>query len=309
MSDPLVSCVIIFLNEEKYLAEAIESVLAQSYRNWELLLVDDGSTDDSSRIARSYQERQPARIRYLTHEGGMNRGMSASRNLGLATARGSLIGFLDGDDVWLPDKLQRQVALFDAHPSAMIISGATIYWHSWQADAARADRLVRVGDIRSSRTPPACTVDQDRCYDPPTLATRLYPLGSGVTPSTSGMLIRRGMALAVGGFEDDFRGLFEDQVFLAKAYLAGPIFVSSDCFDQYRQHSESCCFVTRATETSREQKRRYFDWLAAYYRRQGFRDRAVLAALRRKRLQHEFPRIHRLYVNSRRRIFGQNTLS
>jgi glycosyltransferase involved in cell wall biosynthesis len=307
MRDPLVSCVIIFLDEEKYLGEAIESVLAQSFDNWELLLVDDGSTDGSGGLARSYRDQHPDRIHYHTHDGGRNRGMSASRNLGLNAARGSFIGFLDGDDVWLPDKLERQVALFEAHPAAVIICGATIYWHNWQADAARADRLVRVGDIRSSETPPACTIDQDRLYDPPTLATRLYPLGRGVTPSTSGLLIRREMALAVGGFEEEFRGLFEDQVFLAKAYLAGPIFVSSQCFDQYRQHDESCCFVTRSTAVSHEQKRRYFDWLSAYFRRQDFRDRAVLAALRRKKLQHEFPRIHRLYVNSRRRIFGVNT--
>src|SRR5205809_3316024 len=77
---PLVSGTIIFLNAERFIDEAIQSVLAQTYENWELLLVDDGSTDGSTAIARSYAERYPAKIRYLEHPGHKNHGMSASRN-------------------------------------------------------------------------------------------------------------------------------------------------------------------------------------------------------------------------------------
>ena len=143
--EKLVSCIIIFLNEEKYLAEAIESVVAQSYADWELLLVDDGSTDGSETIARAYCERFPEKIRYLTHEGRRNCGMSASRNLGLRSARGEFAAFLDGDDCWYPNKLERQVALFDQHPEAVMVCGATLYWHSWQAIAGRDDRIMQVG--------------------------------------------------------------------------------------------------------------------------------------------------------------------
>src|SRR5512147_1824882 len=104
-NQPLVSGVIIFWNAERFLQEAIESVLAQTYPSWELLLVDDGSTDGASEIARSYAARHPERIRYLEHPGHRNRGMSASRNLGLQQSRGALVAFLDSDDVWLPEKL------------------------------------------------------------------------------------------------------------------------------------------------------------------------------------------------------------
>ena len=86
-SSPEVSVTIIFLDEERFLAEAVESVLAQSYTNWELLLVDDGSTDRSTEIARGYALANPDRIRYLEHPGHANRGMSASRNLGVRSAR------------------------------------------------------------------------------------------------------------------------------------------------------------------------------------------------------------------------------
>src|SRR5215210_5662854 len=109
---PTVSCIIIFQNEERFLAEAINSVLAQTYTDWELLLVDDGSYDCSPSVARNYAAAHAGRLRYLTPEGHANRGMSASRNLGLQHARGRLIAFLDGDDVWLTEKLAQQVALF-----------------------------------------------------------------------------------------------------------------------------------------------------------------------------------------------------
>src|SRR5919107_1887161 len=108
-SRPLVSTVVAFLNGERFIEEAIESVLAQTYDNWELLLVDDGSTDGSTRIALQCAEQYPAKVRYLEHLGHQNCGMSASRNLGVSRAKGQYIAFLDADDVWLPHKLQQQV--------------------------------------------------------------------------------------------------------------------------------------------------------------------------------------------------------
>ena len=102
---PLVSAVVIFLDAEEFIEEAIESVFAQTYDRWELILVDDGSTDRSTEIARSYAERHPDRVSYVTHPGRVNRGMSASRNRGVEVSSGELIAFLDADDVWLPAKL------------------------------------------------------------------------------------------------------------------------------------------------------------------------------------------------------------
>ena len=114
----LVSVVIIFFNEERFLAEAVASVYAQTYHDWELLLVDDGSSDRSSEIARGYVERDPARVRYLQHPGHVNRGQGAARNLGVRAAQGEWVAFLDGDDVWLPERLERSVALALAHAEA-----------------------------------------------------------------------------------------------------------------------------------------------------------------------------------------------
>ena len=89
-SAPLVSAVIIFRNAERFLREAIESVFAQTYRHWELLLVDDGSTDASTKIALEYARENPDRVRYLAHHDHQNLGKSASRNVGLRHAAGKM---------------------------------------------------------------------------------------------------------------------------------------------------------------------------------------------------------------------------
>jgi glycosyltransferase involved in cell wall biosynthesis len=129
---PQVSVIVIFLNEEQFLEEAIASVFAQSYARWELLLVDDGSTDGSTAIARQYAQQYPEKVRYLEHEGHLNRGMSASRNLGARHAAGKYIAFLDGDDVWLPNKLEQQVAILEVHPEAAMVYGPLRRWYSWR---------------------------------------------------------------------------------------------------------------------------------------------------------------------------------
>src|SRR5262245_49569485 len=101
-SRPLVSVIMIFLNAERFFLEAIESVFAQTYSNWELLLIDDGSTDGSTEIALRYAKNSPEKVRYFEHNGHCNRGTAASRNLGLSQARGDYIAQLDADDVWFP---------------------------------------------------------------------------------------------------------------------------------------------------------------------------------------------------------------
>ena len=101
-SEDLVTVIVIFLDEARFIQEAIDSVLVQSYPHWELLLIDDGSRDQSSGIARSIADQRPGKIRYLEHAGHQNLGMSASRNLGIRHAKGKYIAFLDADDVWSP---------------------------------------------------------------------------------------------------------------------------------------------------------------------------------------------------------------
>jgi glycosyltransferase involved in cell wall biosynthesis len=107
-STPLVSVIIPVYNGERYLSRAIESVIAQEYRPIEIIVVDDGSTDQSARVIRRYQE-----CIYLFQQ---NQGHASARNLGALKAQGELIAFLDADDVWLPSKLLFQVRYLIEHP-------------------------------------------------------------------------------------------------------------------------------------------------------------------------------------------------
>ncbi len=166
LKNPLVSIITPFFNGELYLNETIESVIDQKYEDWELILVDDGSRDGSLDIAKSYSEKFPGKIFYFHHENNVNKGASASRNLGLAKAKGELLAFLDSDDLWLPEKLASQINLLRKHPNANVICEATKYWNSW-SDPQKRDLRIKVG------------VPEDKLYSPPSLASELYPLGKG----------------------------------------------------------------------------------------------------------------------------------
>ena len=107
-SKPLVSVVIPVYNGERYLVDAIQSVLDQTYRNFEVIVVDDGSTDGSAAAAKRFGEA----IRYVHQANG---GVCKARNAGLAAAQGVYLAFLDQDDLWLPDKLAIQVAYLNDH--------------------------------------------------------------------------------------------------------------------------------------------------------------------------------------------------
>jgi glycosyltransferase involved in cell wall biosynthesis len=115
------SVVMPFFNAERYIEEAIRSVLAQTYQDWELLLIDDGSADHSAVIARGFADQYPERIRYLMHPGRANRGANASRNLGIAHARGEYVAMHDADDVSERRRLEKQVSFLDAHPEVALL--------------------------------------------------------------------------------------------------------------------------------------------------------------------------------------------
>src|SRR5215470_16887581 len=233
---PLVSVIIIFFNGEPFIKEAVTSVLAQTYSAWELLLVDDGSTDGSTAMARDYVNRYPHKIFYLQHEGHQNRGMSVSRNLGIHRAKGEYIAFLDADDVWLPHKLAQQVEILNSHPRAGMLYGATQWWFSWTGKAEDSQRDF----VHPMGVPP------DTLIEPPKLLIQLLK-NEGVSPCTCSIMVRRDVMERIGGFEESFRGLYEDQVFCTKICLNEVVFASSECSNLYRQHFASASAVAQRT--------------------------------------------------------------
>ncbi len=282
---PAVTVVMIFLNARAYIEEAIESVLAQTYRDFELVLVDDGSTDESTAIAKGYAARLPNLVRYTEHAGHCNLGMSASRNHGVASGRGRLVSFLDADDIWLPERLHRFVNEMALFPGAGMLYGPTLYWHSWAAPrppVGSDEELDTSEDFVGELRLPTHVL-----LEPPRVLREWLVSGGACLPGICSLLIRREAYEAIGGFEPSFRGLYEDQVFLSKIALARSIVVIPEVLDHYRQHAGSCCHQGVASgeyhpDGLHPARRRYLLWLEDYCRERGVADRELLQALERE---------------------------
>src|SRR5207247_8430883 len=136
----------------------------------------------STEIAHAYAARYAPVIRYVEHEGHRNRGTAASRNLGLAVARGELVAFIDADDVWAPTKLADQIAIMDARPGLRMVCGAARYWRSWNGGS---DVIVPTGHVVNVVVPP------------PQAALALYPLGNEAAHCTSHLALRPALSHAV----------------------------------------------------------------------------------------------------------------
>jgi glycosyltransferase involved in cell wall biosynthesis len=177
---PRVSVVIPVYNVEAYLAAALDSVLAQTYRDCEVLLVDDNSPDGSLAIGERYQK-QDARIQILRQE---NRGLAGARNTGVRHAQGEYIAFLDSDDVWAPTKLAKHVAHLDQNPTVGISFSRSAF-----IDQAGAPlnyyQMPKLQDIDAAHL---------LCRN---------PVGNGSAP------VLRREALAAIAYPDDLRGSTE----------------------------------------------------------------------------------------------------
>lgn len=115
---PIVSVVIPAYNRAHTLPRAIRSVFTQTFGEWEIIVVDDASSDQTDQVIKEFSD---GRVRYIRHQ--QNRGPSAARNTGIRAARGVYVAFLDSDDEWLPEKLAYDVSLFDSQDLGMVCSG------------------------------------------------------------------------------------------------------------------------------------------------------------------------------------------
>lgn len=116
---PVVSVVIPAHNDAQFLRDALDSALAQTFDDYEVVVVDDGSTDETPQILAEYAERHPACIRAIRQD---QSGASAARNRGIRASRGEFVAFLDADDMWLPSKIEKQVAAFRSDPSLGLVT-------------------------------------------------------------------------------------------------------------------------------------------------------------------------------------------
>lgn len=192
MSTPAVSAVIPAYNAAWCVGRAIDSVLAQTFRDFELIVVDDGSTDRMGQVLAPYG----ACLRVLRKENG---GLASARNAGIHAACGEFVAFLDADDSWLPEKLARQFSWMDAHPEAAFCSTAA--------------RVVNpqgeeIGEWRCS----GCTGSTLEAI----FSTNAYVAGSA-----SGVVARRQALLESGGFDERLRSLEDVDMWMRLAAMGG----------------------------------------------------------------------------------------
>jgi glycosyltransferase involved in cell wall biosynthesis len=275
--NPLVSVVLCFYNEEKFIEEAIASVITQDHRNWELILVDDGSSDDSTSIAKEFARRYYNKIFYVHHPGHCNEGLGASRNLGITKAKGDFIAFLDADDVWYHNKLSSQITTFALNPEATVVVEASQHWKSWSSETDK-DVILHIGA-------------SEGLYDSPTLMLQLYPLGSGSAPCPSGIMVRKDV-LERCEFEESFRGIFqmyENQAFLCKVYLREKVFVSRACHHRSRQRISSVTSSVYETGKYDMVRRYYLQWFRTYLKHKRILNKRVWTLLNRATMPYREP--------------------
>ena len=291
MADPAVSVVVPFLDTPKaFFEEAIASVEAQTFRDWEIVLVNDGSGPEATAVAAAFVARSPDRIRCLSHPGGVNRGIPASRNLGVAHARGAYVCFLDSDDVWLPHKLEEQVRALDDAPEAAMVFGRSVWWRSW-ADAP---------DRGSRDVVPALGVRDRTLLRPPSFLHAVLRR-KVLVPCPSDILVRAVAIADVGGFDEHLPNMFEDQRFYVKIGLAAPVLAVDRVWDRYRIHPASVLqSVTRAQH--RRDRSAFLDWVLQYTEQQGHRDRALRRTLAVDRLATSIPGGMRVMRSVRRAL-------
>lgn len=229
----VVSVVIPTYARPDFLARAVESVLGQTLADWELLVVDDNPPGSEARAATEElmgRYRHDPRIRYLRHPA--NRGGSAARNTGIRAAEADLVAFLDDDDVWLPDKLARQVERLAAAPD----STALVYCGFVRVD-------VRTGKRRE--------VVQRRPAEP---AREL--LKHNFVGTTSTVLCRREALLAVGGFDEDLPARQDVDLYLRLARQYGFAAVAEPLVVFFKHAQPSIGKDLRGTVAAR---RRFFE--------------------------------------------------
>lgn len=213
---PTVSVLMAVYNTERYLPEAVESILQQTYQNFELIVIDDGSSDRSLQILQKYAE-VDQRIHLISRE---NRGIPKTRNELVSLARGKFLAIMDSDDVALPDRLAQQVAFLEQHPEVVWVGGA------FDLIDRKGRRLTRISLVEQD--------DDIRHLLQKGQVNFLHPTA----------MLRRQSVLQVGGYDEAFP-LAEDLDLWLRLSQVGKLASIKEAVVQYRIHPTSTCDRSR----------------------------------------------------------------
>ncbi len=228
---PTVSIIIPTYNREHLLSRAIQSVLNQTYQDFELIIVDDGSTDDTGKVVKSFNCEI---IKYIRHD--KNRGLPAARNTGIRVAKGDYIAFQDSDDEWMPEKLERQIRAFEtASPAVGIVYTGRYRIINNQKDYAPPTKLTpKDGDL-------SCSLLR-ACWMPP-----------------QATLVKRECFKRVGMFNERFRALGDWELFLRMSKYYQFKFIDEPLAILYRQPDSITANKSALLKASKQILEAFFD--------------------------------------------------
>jgi glycosyltransferase involved in cell wall biosynthesis len=209
MENPRISCIVPVYNGERYLAETLDSILAQTHQSLEILVVDDGSTDRTATVAAGFGPR----VRYCWQE---NAGEAAARNRGLSMAQTEFVAFLDADDLWHPEKLARQIARFQEQPEIDLCF--TCFQNFWIPELAEEERRYHGSPLSQPQS----------------------------AWSTSTVMARRSVFARVGNFSDDgsLTAGSESMIWFLRAQEEGAVMaVLPEVLMYRRMHTANCSRV------------------------------------------------------------------
>lgn len=231
MENTLVSIIIPTFNRATYIGNAIDSIIAQTYVNWECMVIDDGSTDKTFELVSNYCI-EDKRIRYLLRPESFPKGANGSRNYGLSESQGDYIAFCDDDDYWLHDKLEKQIPILETHPEVGLVTGNIEFVN---ADGVRTGRIIKQAG------------NHGYVFEALLFKNRL----SMITP-----MLRREVFDKVGLFNTDFT-IEEDWEFWRRVAYYYPFYALSDVLACVRKHDSNTTLIV--TDAPIEQYVRYRD--------------------------------------------------
>ena len=238
---PRVSVLMPVYNAEAFVASAIESILKQTYADFELLIIDDGSTDGSGGIVAEYATKDD-RIRFISRE---NRGLNATLNELAALARAPYLARMDADDLSLPDRFEKEVAFLDSHPKVVVVGGQTLI----------CDEDMRPIHVRYAPTDHA-TIDANN-------------LGGNVSMTHAGVLMRAEALQAVGGYNETVKYLEDLDLWLRMAEI-GELANLPDLNYKYRFYLDSL-----SGSNAEEQKANCYAVCKAAWERRGLPEQEI----------------------------------
>jgi glycosyltransferase involved in cell wall biosynthesis len=204
---PLISVIVTCYNYGKFLPEALESILAQTYSDWQCIVIDDGSKDDTAIITKKFVDGDE-RFRYVYQQ---NQGISAARNAGIEISEGEYIQFLDADDKMPPTKLQFLLQSFKENPSADIVYGDTLFFHTDTPGKYFEDR-----DSKKSKTRHLKVSGSGKEM------VKRFAINNFIEPSAA--MIKKSVIDRVGAFITQYK-VYEDWHFWFRCAIAGATFV------------------------------------------------------------------------------------